>query len=179
MHVARCVGASSVGRAELMEGGGCGSWADRYHLGSIAFGSLIIAIVQMIRIALAYLDQKTKSMQVSGVLHCRALVMRLSCACRALRCGVVQSGAEWCGAVWQQTNRLRLPLTLCAVCMCPEQEQDLGLHLQVGAVLPVVLREVHQVHLVRASQTCSRVDAGYSSCMSGSGTRLQPSTHVY
>ncbi|XP_061169654.1 choline transporter-like protein 2 isoform X3 [Saccostrea echinata] len=32
----------------------------RYHLGSLAFGSLIIAIVQMIRVALEYVDAKLK-----------------------------------------------------------------------------------------------------------------------
>lgn len=37
--------------------------AVRYHLGTIAFGSLIIAIVQMVRIALAYLDRQTKAIQ--------------------------------------------------------------------------------------------------------------------
>ncbi|XP_041370841.1 choline transporter-like protein 4 [Gigantopelta aegis] len=37
----------------------------RYHLGSIAFGSLIIAIVQFIRIFLMYLDNKMKGSQNS------------------------------------------------------------------------------------------------------------------
>ncbi|XP_046561231.1 choline transporter-like protein 2 [Haliotis rubra] len=32
----------------------------RYHLGTLAFGSLIIAIVQMIRVALEYIDHKLK-----------------------------------------------------------------------------------------------------------------------
>lgn len=32
----------------------------RYHFGSLAFGSLIIAIIQMIRVALEYLDHKLK-----------------------------------------------------------------------------------------------------------------------
>ena len=32
----------------------------RYHMGTIAFGALIIAIIQMIRIVLEYLDQKLK-----------------------------------------------------------------------------------------------------------------------
>jgi hypothetical protein len=36
----------------------------RFHLGSVAFGSLIIAIVQFIRLVLAYLDRKTKGLQV-------------------------------------------------------------------------------------------------------------------
>merc|ERR1711935_116985 len=35
----------------------------RYHLGTAAFGSLIIAIVQMIRLALEYIDQQTKELQ--------------------------------------------------------------------------------------------------------------------
>ena len=30
----------------------------RYHLGSIAFGSLIIAIIQIIRVMLEYIDHK-------------------------------------------------------------------------------------------------------------------------
>ena len=32
----------------------------RYHTGSLAFGSLIIAIVQLIRVALEYLDHKLR-----------------------------------------------------------------------------------------------------------------------
>ena len=32
----------------------------RYHLGSLAFGSLLIAIVQIIRVGLEYLDRKLK-----------------------------------------------------------------------------------------------------------------------
>jgi len=35
----------------------------RYHLGSIAFGSLIIAIIQMLRVVLEYIDRKTKEAQ--------------------------------------------------------------------------------------------------------------------
>ena len=35
----------------------------RYHVGTIAFGSLIIAIIQMIRIILEYLDRKLKDKQ--------------------------------------------------------------------------------------------------------------------
>ena len=32
----------------------------RYHLGSLAFGSLLIAIVQIIRVGLEYIDSKLK-----------------------------------------------------------------------------------------------------------------------
>ncbi|XP_060889238.1 choline transporter-like protein 5-B isoform X1 [Labrus mixtus] len=39
------------------------SRAIRYHTGSLAFGSLILAVVQMIRIVLEYLDQKLKGSQ--------------------------------------------------------------------------------------------------------------------
>ncbi|XP_071948312.1 choline transporter-like protein 2 [Antedon mediterranea] len=37
--------------------------AIRYHLGSIAFGSLIIAIIKMIRVSLEYLERKLKGQQ--------------------------------------------------------------------------------------------------------------------
>lgn len=37
--------------------------AIRYHLGSLAFGSLILAIVQFIKAMLEYLDQKAKASQ--------------------------------------------------------------------------------------------------------------------
>ncbi|XP_022065800.1 choline transporter-like protein 5-B isoform X4 [Acanthochromis polyacanthus] len=39
------------------------SRAIRYHTGSLAFGSLILAVVQMVRIVLEYLDQKLKGSQ--------------------------------------------------------------------------------------------------------------------
>ncbi|POM78333.1 Choline transporter-like protein, partial [Phytophthora palmivora] len=39
----------------------------RYHVGSIAFGSLIIAIVQFLRIALEYIDQKMRTAQQGNV----------------------------------------------------------------------------------------------------------------
>jgi len=35
----------------------------RYHLGTVAFGSFIIAVVQFMRIILAYIDQRTKKLQ--------------------------------------------------------------------------------------------------------------------
>ena len=38
----------------------------RYHLGSVAFGSLIIAIVQFLRACLMYLDNQTKNLQQSN-----------------------------------------------------------------------------------------------------------------
>lgn len=34
--------------------------ACRYHTGSLAFGALILAIVQIIRVILEYLDQRLK-----------------------------------------------------------------------------------------------------------------------
>jgi choline transporter-like protein 2/4/5 len=39
----------------------------RYHIGSAIFGGFIIAFVQLIRAALAYLDEKTKDMQESNI----------------------------------------------------------------------------------------------------------------
>lgn len=40
----------------------------RYHLGSIAFGSLLIAIVQFIRAILEYINHKTKELQQNNML---------------------------------------------------------------------------------------------------------------
>lgn len=35
----------------------------RFHLGSIAFGSLVLAVVQFVRLVLDYLDKKTRRIQ--------------------------------------------------------------------------------------------------------------------
>merc|ERR1711865_540093 len=40
----------------------------RYHFGSLCFGALIIAICQMIRAVLAYIDHKTKDLQQANIL---------------------------------------------------------------------------------------------------------------
>lgn len=41
-----------------------GIWiAARFHLGSIAFGSFIVAVIQFVRLLLEYIDRKTKNMQ--------------------------------------------------------------------------------------------------------------------
>jgi len=37
-------------------------WAFRYNLGSLAFGSMLLAIVWMIRVIFEYLDKKLKSL---------------------------------------------------------------------------------------------------------------------
>ncbi|KFP14990.1 Choline transporter-like 2, partial [Egretta garzetta] len=47
----------------------------RYHTGSLAFGSLVLAIVQVIRVTLEYLDHRLKGFQR---LFCR---VRSACAC--------------------------------------------------------------------------------------------------
>lgn len=52
--------------------------AARYHLGSIAFGSMIIAIVQLVRVILEYIDRKTKAAQEKN----RVLAVIIKC----LRC---------------------------------------------------------------------------------------------
>lgn len=41
-----------------------GLWvAARYHMGSVAFGAFIVAVIQFVRLLLEYLDRKTKRMQ--------------------------------------------------------------------------------------------------------------------
>ncbi len=41
----------------------------RFHSGSLAFGALIIAIIQMIRIILAYIQSKLKKNKESKIAH--------------------------------------------------------------------------------------------------------------
>lgn len=41
----------------------------RYHMGSIALGSFIVAIIQFVRIILEYIDHKTKHMQETNVIY--------------------------------------------------------------------------------------------------------------
>ncbi|XP_047500842.1 choline transporter-like protein 2 isoform X2 [Penaeus chinensis] len=48
----------------------------RYHIGTLAFGSLIIAIVRMIRVILEYIDYKVKQQTDSKIVRC------LLCCCR-------------------------------------------------------------------------------------------------
>ena len=54
----------------------------RYHLGSLAFGSFLIAVVQLARIFAAWLDQQTKKLQESNKL--------LKLAMKVMQC------ALWC-----------------------------------------------------------------------------------
>lgn len=42
----------------------------RYHTGTLAFGSLILSIIQIIRVLLEYLDHKLK-----GIEHCSGTVV--------------------------------------------------------------------------------------------------------
>lgn len=48
----------------------------RYHIGTLAFGSLIIAIVRMIRVILEYIDHKVKQKTDNKIIHC------LMCCCK-------------------------------------------------------------------------------------------------
>lgn len=48
----------------------------RYHIGTLAFGSLIIAIVRMVRVILEYIDHKVREKTDSKIIRC------LLCCCR-------------------------------------------------------------------------------------------------
>lgn len=50
----------------------------RYHTGSLAFGSLILAIVQIIRVILEYMDQKLKGITVQCFLYVFCTVIHYS-----------------------------------------------------------------------------------------------------
>lgn len=47
----------------------------RFHLGTAAFGSLIIAIIQMIRLVLKYIEHKVKEMEKSGGIQGKCAVI--------------------------------------------------------------------------------------------------------
>jgi hypothetical protein len=81
----------------------------RYHFGSIAFGSLILAIVQMIRLVLAYIQAQAKKLQgkdgkvVRFVLSC--LQCYLACFEKCIKflnknayIQIALSGKSFCGA---------------------------------------------------------------------------------
>jgi len=53
-----------------------------HHLGTCAAGSLIIAIIQMLRIILEYLDNKKKEVEEAGVVPCMCLWDFVFCCCR-------------------------------------------------------------------------------------------------
>ena len=53
-----------------------------HHLGTCAAGSLIIAIIQMLRIMLEYLDTKKKEIEEAGVVPCMCLWDFVFCCCR-------------------------------------------------------------------------------------------------
>merc|ERR1719217_1724591 len=54
----------------------------RYHLGSILFGSFIVALIQLIRIIMSVIDQQTKRLQDSNKL----LKLAIKCAQVCLYC---------------------------------------------------------------------------------------------
>lgn len=53
----------------------------RYHLGTIAFGSLIIAIVQMIRLTLLYLEKTMKRYSDNQFCKCMFKMLQYCLAC--------------------------------------------------------------------------------------------------
>ena len=55
--------------------------AVRYHIGSIALGSFIVAVVQFVRAIMEYVDKKTKKAQAGNP------VVKFSCAASSTACG--------------------------------------------------------------------------------------------
>ncbi len=60
-------------------------WVLRYHLGSIALGAFILAVVWTIRIMLAYVAAKIQEMKARGVQN-KALEMTISCLMCIVAC---------------------------------------------------------------------------------------------
>lgn len=97
----------------------------RYHLGSIAFGSLLIAIIQAIRIALAYLDRRTRDMQKKNCLLRFAMKCVQCCmwcmqkivevVCREAYLYIALKGESFCSAGWSALSLIRRYFKLLAV----------------------------------------------------------------
>lgn len=83
----------------------------RYHLGSIAFGSLLITIVQLIRAILAYIDHQTKEAQANSyAMKCLMKVVQCCMYCFENCIKYIASnayiitalrGTNFCSAAWQ------------------------------------------------------------------------------
>ena len=58
----------------------------RYHLGSIAFGTLVISIIQMIRVIFEYIDKKVKAAEKSGSTSGKLVSYIMCCARCCLWC---------------------------------------------------------------------------------------------
>ena len=58
----------------------------RYHLGTAAFGSLIIALIQLIRIILTYVQHIVKKYEKKGCTGSKALVAVLKAVLCCLQC---------------------------------------------------------------------------------------------
>jgi solute carrier family 44 (choline transporter-like protein), member 2/4/5 len=56
----------------------------RYHMGSIAFGSLLIAVIQFIRAVMAYLQRHSKAMQEGNRLV-KAMFCCVQCCLKCLQ----------------------------------------------------------------------------------------------
>lgn len=53
----------------------------RYHLGSVAFGSFIIALIKFIRLIIKYLERKLKQQEGLGPIKHIALFLLRCCSC--------------------------------------------------------------------------------------------------
>lgn len=72
---------SHGGKSDDKNQGGLGTgvkWLFRYHLGTIAFGSLIIAIMQMIKLAFEYLRKKYEKL-IGDSMIMKCLICSLRC----------------------------------------------------------------------------------------------------
>jgi choline transporter-like protein 2/4/5 len=58
----------------------------RYHTGSIAFGALLVAIIEFIRIILAYIDRKTQGLQASNIMFKIIMKVVQCCMCCFEKC---------------------------------------------------------------------------------------------
>jgi choline transporter-like protein 2/4/5 len=68
----------------------------RYHLGSIALGSFLVAVIQFIRLVLEYIDRKTKNMQEANPIYKYLMCIVKCCMVREIKYEGSQLFTESC-----------------------------------------------------------------------------------
>ena len=128
----------------------------RYHMGSAAFGSLIIALVRLARYVMMYVDEKTSQLQKDNravkilmvAIHC--LMWCLEKICRYITetayILIAIEGRGFCVSAWRSfqllyTNSLRIATTK-AIAFAVVTLANIGVALMCTAGTVIILQEV-------------------------------------
>jgi hypothetical protein len=85
-----------------------------YHLGSVAFGSFIIAIVQFVRVILEYINRKTQQIQQNNQVKAAAACCTTACTPHLYHAPPPQSNPQKTSNPPKPPPRMPLQSTSCA-----------------------------------------------------------------